>query len=153
LRRAALIASIALCALAADAALIERAWAGQVCAWIVETPEEEGTHMFALNLSADAPASVSARFQGPSFTSAAAGGQLIQLQPGAPQEVDGEGFDVDPGDDLSFDLRLFDRPLSLDDLDNPPAKPLASFTFHRKVPEGERRPPADLAVKQCKALP
>jgi hypothetical protein len=151
LRRAALIAPIALCLLAA--AVAPRAWAGQVCAWIVETTEPEGTHKFALNLSADAPASVSARFQGPGFTSAAIGGELIQLEPGAPQEVDGEGFDVDPGDDLSFDLRLFDRPLSLDDLDNPPAKPLASFTFHRKVAEGEHAPPPDLAAKQCKPLP
>lgn len=149
LRRAALIV---LCALVADAALTPRAWAGQVCAWIVETAEDEGTHKFELNLSADAPASAAVRFQGPGFTSASMGGQLIQLAPGAPQDVDGEGFDVDAGDDLSFDVRLFDRALTLDDLDNPPGKPLATFIFHRKVGQGERAPPADLAVKQCKPL-
>lgn len=145
-------ALIVLCALIANAALLGRAQAAQVCAWIVELVEDEGTHKFELNLSADAPISASVRFQGPGFTSGAGGGQLIQLAPGEPQNVDGEGFDVDPGDDLSFDVRLFDRALSLDDLDNPPAKPLAAFVFHRKVGENERTPPPDLAAKQCKPL-
>ena len=149
LRRAALIV---LCALVADAALLERAWARQVCAWIVETAEDDGTHKFELNLSADAPVSVGVRVQGPGYTSGAMGGQLIELAPGAPQDVDGEGFDVSAGDDISIDVRLFDRALTLDDLDNPPAKPLAAFVFHRKVGDGERAPPGDLAVKQCKAL-
>jgi hypothetical protein len=146
LRHAAIVA----CALIANATLLERAWAGQLCAWIVESVEDDGTHKFELNLSADAPAAVSARFQGPGFTSGAMGGELIQLAPGAPQDVDGEGFDVDAGDDLSFDVRLFDRALSLDDLDNPPAKPLARFVFHRKAGEHEPTPPPDLAAKQCK---
>lgn len=145
-------ALIVLCALMLDAALLERAWAAQVCAWIVESVEDDGTHKFALNLSADAPASVSARFQGPNFTSGAMGGEMIQLEAGAPQDVDGEGFDVSPGDDLRFDVRLFDRRLSLDDLDAPPVKPLAAFVFERKVGEGERAPPADFAAKQCKPL-
>ncbi|HEY1751826.1 MAG TPA: hypothetical protein VGG29_11210 [Caulobacteraceae bacterium] len=141
-----------LCALALDASLIGRAQAAQVCAWIVETVEDEGTHVFDLNLSADAPASVSVRFQGPGFTSASMGGELIQLDPGQPKDVDGEGFDVSPGDDVSFDVRLYPHPLSLDDLDNPPAAPLAAFTFHRQVGEDEHAPPGDLAAKQCKGL-
>jgi len=145
-------ALIVLCALIANAALLERAQAAQVCAWIVESVGDDGTHKFELNLSADAPVSVSARFQGAGFISGAGGGELIHLEPGAPQDVDGEGFDVDAGDDLSFDVRLFDRALSLDDLDNPPAKPLAAFVFHRKAGEHERTPPPDLAAKQCKSL-
>lgn len=139
-------------ALVLNAALIERASAAQVCAWIVESVEDADTHKFELNLSADAPTSVSARFQGPGFTSGAMGGEMIQLAPGAPQDVDGEGFDVSPGDDIAFDVRLFDRALSLDDLDNPPGKPLATFVFHRKAGEHERAPPPDLAAKQCKPL-
>ena len=146
------LALIALSALMLDAALLGPARAAQVCAWIVETVEEEGTHKFELNLSADSPASVSARFQGPNFTSAAAGGELIKLEAGAPQVVDGEGFDVSPGDDISFDLRLFSHVLRLDDLDNPSGTPLATFAFHRKVGAAEHAPPADLATKQCKPL-
>jgi len=92
------------------------------------------------------------RFQGPGFTSGAMGGEMIQLDPGEAKNVDGEGFDVSPGDDVSFDVRMFDRPLSLDDLDDPPAKPLATFAFHRKVGEAEHAPPADLAARQCKPL-
>ena len=145
-------ALIVLCALAANGALLERAWAAQACAWIVESVEDEGTHSFELNLSADAPTSVSVRFQGPGFTSASSGGELIQLAPGETKDVDGEGFDVNPGDDLSFDVRLFDHPLSMDDLDNPAGKPLATFAFHRKVGEGEHTPPPDLAAKQCKPV-
>lgn len=146
-------ALIVLCALALNASLLEQAWAAQICAWIVETPEDDGGHMFELNLSADAPTSVSARFEGPGFTSAAMGGELIQLAPGQPQQVDGEGFDVSPGDDISFDLQLFDHPLaSLDEMDHPAGKPVAAFTFHRKVGDDERAPPPDLAAKQCKSV-
>jgi hypothetical protein len=145
-------ALIVLCAFTLDAALLERAWAAQACAWIVESVEDDGAHKFALNLSVDAPASVAVRFQGPGFTSGAMGGDLIELNPGEPKEVDNEGFDVDAGDDLSFDIKLFDHPLSLDELDDPRGKPLAAFTFERKVGENERAPPADLAVKQCRPL-
>jgi hypothetical protein len=145
-------ALIALCALALNASLLERARAAQACAWIVESVEADGAHKFTLNLSVDAPASVSVRFQGPNFTSGAQGGELIQFDAGEAKDVDGEGFDVDAGDDLRFDVTLFDHPLSLDELDNPRGKPLAAFAFRRKVGEGERAPPTDLAVKQCRPL-
>jgi hypothetical protein len=146
------LALILLGALAIDASLLQRASAAQVCAWIVETVEDDGAHKFALNLSADAPISASVRFQAPGVISASMGGELIQLDPGMPMDVDAEGFDVDAGDDLSFDVKLFDHPLSVDEFDAPHGKPLAAFVFHRKVAEGEHAPPADLAVKQCKPL-
>jgi hypothetical protein len=146
-------ALIVLCALILDAALLERAWAARVCAWIVETAQDDGDHQFELTLGADAPTSVAVRFQGPGFTSASMGGDMIQLEPGEAKVVDGEGFDVSPGDDLSFDVRLFDRPMaSLDEMDNPPGKLLATFAFHRKVGEDEHAPPADLAARQCAPL-
>ena len=62
-------AMVVLCALILDASLLERAWAAQACAWIVESVEDDGAHKFTLNLSADAPTSVAARFSGPGFTS------------------------------------------------------------------------------------
>ena len=145
-------ALIVLCALILDASLLERAWAAQACAWIVESVEDDGAHKFELNLSVDAPTSVAVRFQGPGFTSASMGGDMIQLDPGEPKDVDGEGFDVSAGDDLRFDVRLFDHPLaSLEEMDNPTGKPLATFAFHRKVGADEHAPPADLA-KQCQPL-
>jgi hypothetical protein len=143
---------IVLCAVVANAVLLERAWAAQACAWIVESVEDEGTHKFELYLTVDAPTSLAVRYQAPGVISASRGGELIQLTPGEATDVDGEGFDVSPGDDISFDVRLFDHPLSVDDLDNPPGKPLATFVFHRKVGEGEHAPPPDLAAKQCKPL-
>ena len=145
-------ALIVLCALIFDASLLEPAWAAQACAWIVESVDDDGAHQFALNLSVDAPTSVAVRFQGPGFTSASMGGDLIQLDPGEPKDVDGEGFDVSAGDDLRFDVQLFDHPLaSLDEMDHPTAKPLAAFAFHAKVGEDGRAPAADLA-RQCKPL-
>jgi hypothetical protein len=145
-------ALILLGAVALSASLEGRAMAAQACAWIVETVETDGAHKFALNLSVDAPTTAAVRFQGPGFTSGSMGGGLLQLNAGEAKEVDGEGFDVDGGDDLSFDVKLFDHALTLDDLDEPKGTPLAAFVFHRKVPEGEKSPPADLAAKQCKTL-
>lgn len=147
------LALIVLCALALDATLIGRAWAGEVCAWIVEEVEDDGDHRFDLTLSADAPTEVSVRYQGPNFTSASMGGDMIALAAGEPKVVDGDGFEVDAGDDLAFDVRLYDRPLaSLEEMDNPTGKLLAAFTFHRKVGEAEHAPPPDLAAKQCRPL-
>src|SRR5690348_7457885 len=117
-------ALIVLCAVVLDAALMQRAWGAEACAWIVETAEEGGAHKFEVNLSVDAPASVSVRVAGPNFTSGGMGGELIQLTPGEPKAVDNEGFDVDAGDELSFDVRLFDHPLTLDELDDPKGAPL-----------------------------
>jgi hypothetical protein len=145
-------ALIALSALALDAAWLGHAHAAQVCAWIAESVEEGDTHKFELWLSVDAPASVSARVQGSNFTSGAMGGELIELTPAEPKNVDGEGFADDPGDDISFDVKLFNHPLTLDELDAPTGPPLAAFTFHRKVGASERTPPPDLAAKQCKPL-
>jgi hypothetical protein len=145
-------ALIAVCALMLNATLLERAWAGQVCAWIVESPDDDGGHKFELNLSADAPASVAVKFQGPGFTSASMGGEMIQLAPGEAKDVDGEGFDVSAGDQLHFDVQLFGHSLaSLDELDHPTGKPLAVFAFDRKVGDAERAPPPGFP-KQCKPL-
>jgi hypothetical protein len=143
---------IVLCAFALHATLMERAWAGQVCAGIVESVEDDGGHKFELNLSADAPASVAAKFQGPGFTSASMGGDMIQLAPGEAKDADGEGFDVSAGDDLAFDVQLFDHPLaSIDEMKNPTGRPLATFSFHSKAGADGHASPADLA-KQCKPL-
>ena len=145
-------ALIAFCALILNATLLERAWAAQVCVWISESVEDDGTHQFHLNLSADAPTSVSVRFQGPGFLSAAMGGDMIQLDPGEAKDIDGEGFDVSPGDALMFDVRLYDHPLeSLEALRSAAGTPLAGFGFHGTAGAGGRAPPAVLA-KQCKTL-
>jgi hypothetical protein len=142
--------ALVLCALILSVSLPQRVWAAtQACAWIVETVEDDGGHKFELNLSADAAASVSVRFKGPDFTSASMGGEMIQLDPAEPKEVDGEGFDVSAGDDLKFVVQLFDHPLSLDEAVAPAEKSLATFVFHRTVGADEHTPPADLAVKQC----
>jgi hypothetical protein len=144
---------IVICALILDATLSQRASAAQVCVWIVESVEDDGLHKFELNLGVDTPTSAAVRFKGPGFTSASMGGDMIPLDPGAPKDVDGEGFDVSAGDDLQFDVQLFDRPMaSVDEMEAPTGKLLAAFAFHRKVGEDERTPPPDFAAKQCKPL-
>ncbi len=146
-------ALVVLCAVILGALPPGQARAAQVCAWIVETVEDDGAHQFALNLSVDAPTSVAVRFQGPGFTSASMGGEIIPLAPGEAKDVDADGFDVSAGDDLHFDVQLFDHPLaSLDEMDHPTGKALATFVFQRKVGADEQAPPAELAAKQCKAL-
>jgi len=145
-------ALIVVCALILNASLLQRAWAAQACVWIVESVEDDGAHMFRLNLSVDAPASVAVRFKGPGFTSASMGGDMIQLDPGAPKDIDADGFDVSAGDDIHFDVELFDHPLTTwEEMDNPTGKRLAAFAFNAKVGQDERASPADLA-KRCKPL-
>jgi hypothetical protein len=145
-------ALIVLLAVILNGAWLQQACAAQACAWIVETVEDGGAHQFELNLSADAPTSVSSRFAGPGFTSASMGGDMIQLAPGEAKDVDGEGFDVSAGDDLVFDVQLFDHPLaSIDEMKNPTGRPLATFSFHSKAGADGHARPADLA-KQCKPL-
>jgi hypothetical protein len=145
-------ALIVLCALILNAALLERAWAAQACAWIVESIGDDGAHHFALNLSADAPTSVAARYSGPGFISDSIGGEMIQLDPGQPKNVDEEGFDVSPGDDLHFEVQLFGHSLaSMEELQHPTGKPLATFAFDAKAGANGRAPPSALA-KQCHAL-
>ncbi|HEV2365508.1 MAG TPA: hypothetical protein VGS12_15060 [Caulobacteraceae bacterium] len=146
-------APIVLCAFGLVVFSPERASAAQACAWIVEVVEDDGSHMFKLDLSVDAPASVAVRFRGPGFTSASMGGEMIDLEPGEPQEVDGEGFEVSTGDALGFEAQLYDRPMaSLEEMNSPTGKLLAAFAFHRTVGVAESAPPPDLAVKQCKPL-
>jgi hypothetical protein len=143
-------ALIVLCALTLNASVLGRAWAAQVCAWIVESIEADGAHKFELDLSADAPVSAAVRFQGPGFMSASMGGDVIQLDPGESKSVDDEGFDVSPGDDLRFDVQLYDHPIaSLDEMHDPTGKVLAGFVFQRQAGAGGR--PADFA-RQCKPL-
>ena len=145
-------ALIVLCALSLDASLADRARAAQVCAWIVESVEDDGAHKFELNLGVDAPTSLAVRFQGPPFISVSMGGDMIQLEPGEANNVEGDGFAVLAGVDLRFNVQLFDRPITFEEMEKPTRKPLATFDFHRKVGEDERTPPADLAAKQCKTV-
>jgi hypothetical protein len=133
-----------------NTSLMQAASAATICAWIVETAEPDGLHKFALNMSADAATSVSVKFQGPNFTSGAMGGDMIDLAPNEAREVDGEGFDVSPGDALSFTVKVFDRPIAT--LSEEPGPARAAFVFQRKAPDGEQSPPPDLAAKQCKAV-
>ena len=66
--------------------------------------------------------------------------------------IDGEGFDVSAGDDLHFEVQLFSHSLaSMEELQNPTGKPLATFVFDAKVGADDRAPPPALA-KQCKPL-
>ena len=141
---------IAVAAVILNASLTQAASAAQICAWIVESAEEDGVHKFALNISADSSAAVAVRFQGPGFTSGAMGGDIINLDPNEPREIDSEGFDVSAGDTLSFTVKVFDRPIT--SLSEEPGPARAEFAFHRQVAEGEHAPPPDLAAKQCKAI-
>jgi hypothetical protein len=141
---------IAVAALILNASLMQGASAAQMCAWIVESAEQDGLHKFALNVSVDASTSVAVRFQGPNFTSGAMGGDMISLDPSEPREIDSEGFDVGAGDALSFTVKVFDRPIA--SLSDEPGPTRAEFVFQRRVAEGEQAPPPDLATKQCKAV-
>ena len=142
-------------ALAALISIPSLAHATQVCAWMTEVTKADDLHDFTLWLQADGDVDLFYKMAGKGVTTETSrmhspGSGTYVLKKGVAAKPWGFGSTLNPPGDIDFIAELHKKPASIFDDDETPL--LASFTFDRHVPDGEKKPPATLAAKQCKTL-
>ena len=149
----------ALCApalwLAALACAPSPARATGVCAWLVETTGPDDLHDLTLWLQADKDVDFFYKIGGEGLTSEGSrshspGSGTYSLSAGKADKPWGFGATLSPPGDIDIVVELHAKPVSI--FSDEPTPLLASFTFHRHVPEGEEKAPPTLAQKQCATL-
>jgi hypothetical protein len=144
--------ALAACALLAAA---PHAYAAQLCAWMTEKLGEDDYHEVALWLEADEDFDGYYKIQGEGFTSEgmrahSPGSGTFVLHAKKPDKPWGFGATVSgPGQiDIIAEVHKYPKDVFADE----PPPLIASFTFHRDVPEGETKAPATFAAKQCQTV-
>jgi hypothetical protein len=144
------VAALAMTAIAAPARSTE------LCGWLVETIGDESMHEFTLWLEADGDVSFLYKMTGKGVSTESSkayspGSGTFSLRPKAPEKAWGFGTTIDGAGDVDIVADIHVMPKSVFDETETPL--LASFTFRRRVPEGEKKPPADFAKRQCATVP
>lgn len=148
--RGLLFAAVAGLALAAGPA-----GAVTVCAWMDETVGEDDYHELKLWMEADGEADFYYRIKGEGLSSEgmkahSPNSGTFFLRPKKADSPWGFGATLSPPGTIDVIVELRAKPADIfSDAETPL---LASFTFHRDVPEGEAKAPATLAAKQCAVL-
>ena len=140
-------------ALAAILLAAPPAHAANVCAWIVESNNSEGTRQFDLWLQSDKDIQGFDLVTGGKGVVTASGASMspssatYALDAGKADKAWGMGTAIDgPGKiDITVDLRKS----SMDDVPENKLPLLAHYAFERPIPAGEKKPPATLAKHQC----
>ncbi len=145
-----MLAALAITAIAAPAHPTE------LCGWLVETVGDESMHEFALWLEADGDVSFLYKMTGKgvsteSSKSYSPGSGSFSLRPKAPEKAWGFGTTIGEAGDVDIVADIHVMPKSVFDETETPL--LASFKFRHHVPEGEKKPPADFAKRQCATVP
>ena len=141
--------ALAACALLAAA---PHAHAAQVCAWMTETVGKEDLREVTLWLQSDSEVELYYMIKGEGFKDDGSrmhspGKGTYVLHPGKAEKPWGFGATLAPPAEIDIIAELHAYPKSVFDDDEPPL--IASFTFHRAIPEGETKPPPTLAQHQC----
>jgi hypothetical protein len=143
-----LIAAAAILSLA----LAHQARATQVCGWMIEKIEADDLHQVDIFLQADGDLEFLYKIGGRGLTSEGSrmhspGSGTYVLHPGQAERVWGFGATLSPPGKIDISIALHEKPASV--FDEKPTPVLAQFVFNRVVPDGEKRPPATFAKKQC----
>ncbi|WP_293678673.1 hypothetical protein [uncultured Phenylobacterium sp.] len=141
----------ALAALAIMAAPIP-ASAAQVCAWIVETVEEDDLRRLALWLEAGSDVELYYMMKGEGLKSEGSrshspSSATYSLRAGDPARIWGFGATLTPPGEIDVIAELHASPKDIFAEEEPPL--VMSFAFRREIPEGETTPPETLAARQC----
>ena len=145
------IASCLLCFLA-----YAPAQAAQLCAWMTERNKANDVHDLELWLSADKELEFLYKIGGTGITGegskmhSPSSGTFL-LHPGKPDKAWGFGATMPMPGKIDVVVEIHQKPADI--FDETPTPLIASFTFDRDVPEGEKKAPPVLAKKQCSALP
>jgi hypothetical protein len=142
-----------LLALAAALLAAPAAHAANVCAWIVESNNSEGTRQFDLWLQSDKDIQGFDLVTGGKGVVTASGENIspstatYALDAGKADKAWGMGTSIDgPG---KIDIVVELRKSSMDDTPENKLPLLARYVFDRPIPPNEKKPPATLAKHQC----
>ena len=141
--------ALAACALLAIA---PHAQAAQVCAWMTETVDKDDVHEVALWLQSDSEVDLYYMIKGEGLKGDGSrmhspGKGTYVLHPRQAAKPWGFGATLSPPGEIDIIAELHAYPKDVFAEEEPPL--IASFTFHRAIPEGETKAPATLAQHQC----
>ncbi|WP_293905221.1 hypothetical protein [Phenylobacterium sp.] len=126
--------------------------AAQVCAWMTEKVGDADLHEVTLWLESDSDVDLYYMIKGEGLKSEGSrshspGSGTYSLRAKKPEKPWGFGATLSPPGEIDIIAELHATPADIFADDEPPL--IASFTFHRALPEGEKIPPATLAERQC----
>lgn len=126
--------------------------AAQVCAWLTESLEEEDFHEVALWLEADRDVDLYYMIKGEGLKgdgsrSHSPSSATYSLFAKSPARTWRFGATLTPPGHIDVIAELHAQPKDIFAEEEPPL--VMSFAFRREVPEGEAKPPATLATRQC----
>jgi hypothetical protein len=151
IRRPLVLALTLAAALAAGAA-----HAAQICAWMTETSNEDNFHEVTLWMQADADVDFYYMIKGEGLKADdgdrfhSPGSGTYVLHKGEADKPWGFGATLYPPGEIDIVAEVHAWPKDIFKAEDSPL--LTSFTFHRRVPDGEETPPKTLAARQCKTV-
>jgi hypothetical protein len=128
--------------------------ATQVCAWMVEKTGADDLHEVELWMQADGEVRFTYQMAGegmvtPTSRMYSPGSGTYVLHPGVAAKPWGFGATLSPPGKIDMIAEMHAPTKSIFD---PPGPLLASFTFRRNLPAGEKKAPPVLAVHQCQTV-
>jgi hypothetical protein len=132
------------------------AHAVQLCAWMTETSNEDNLHEVTLWMQADADFDFLYKIGGQGLKendgnrAHSPGSGTFALDAGKADHPWGFGATLYPPGVIDIVAEVHATPKDVFKDEETPL--ITSFTFHRDVPDGEEKPPATLAARQCKAV-
>lgn len=132
--------------------------AAEICAWMTESLGEENYREVELWLQADADVSMFYSMKGDGLKETgespsrghSPGSGTFTLDRGEPKKPWGFGMTLYPPGEIDIVAEVREWPKDIFAEEEPPL--LTAFTFRRAIPEGEEKPPATLAEKQCRQV-
>lgn len=142
-------------AILSTVAVMSEARAAQLCAWIVETNEENDVHKLKLYLSSDKEIEFLYKIGGQGIVdgmghSHSPSKGTFLLHAGETDNPWSFGATLTAPGKIDVIVEIHEKPESI--FDDKPTPLLAKFTFQRNVPESEKKAPPVFAKKQCTAV-
>jgi hypothetical protein len=142
-------------AFAALLALSVPARAANICAWIVESNEDEEVRVLNLWLQSDADVDFLYKVDGKGIVNGMGSGNSptsasFSLHPGAAENPWHYGATLDAPARIDITVEVHEIPADI--FSDAPTPLLARFVFDRSVSQTEKKPPTTLAKKQCKDI-
>jgi hypothetical protein len=126
-----------------------------VCAWLIETEQDNNERDVSLWLESDTDIDFLIKIGGKGIVSDGLSGNspetaTYHLSAGGADKAWSYGLTLVPPGLIDFVVDLHQSPADI--FSDKPTPVLASFTFDRKVPANEKNPPPVFAKKQCRKM-